>query len=358
MGRQRQRAFRRYERASLGCVLLGEQVVGSDCHRVGIGHVVERVGEGEAHTLDQVMEGVRALKAHAAEVEPLGYAQREERVHALGGRRTLPAVETSVVGVNWIDPRRFVRGHVVGGKPTADGLHEVAYLLGKRPLVEGVAAAFGDRSERLGQGGNLHNLAGGGRRAVQKQLVTGGASRQSRSASVPVVADDLRDGEPMLGVLDRGLQRVRQVHTAVTFEQRLPAAHGSRDGHRKRTLVGDASESHATELLKRRLAWRPPAGVESVQPFVFRRPDQGEQVSPDAGRVRLDNVERGGGCYGSVNGVAAPHKRSQARGGGERLRGGDHSVPGADVRSARCEVHFSFPLQGSCGVSEKLSRYR
>ena len=62
--------------------------------------------------------------------------------------------------------------------------------------------------------------------------------------------------------------------------------------------------------------------------------EQGEAVPADARGGRFGHIEGGGGRHGRVGSVAARGQDLQARGHGERLRGGDHAASAVDMRTA------------------------
>ena len=63
------------QRAALGGVVLGEQLLGGNIHHAGVGDIAVGVGEGQAHGLYEVVVGVGRLSSHRSDVESLGDVQ-------------------------------------------------------------------------------------------------------------------------------------------------------------------------------------------------------------------------------------------------------------------------------------------
>ena len=91
VGRGHHRLARVYQLPPLGRVFFGYKLRRRHVHHAGVGDVAIGVGEGQPHGLDQVVIGVRRLRAHRADVEALGDVQSLQRRDALAVGRAFPA---------------------------------------------------------------------------------------------------------------------------------------------------------------------------------------------------------------------------------------------------------------------------
>ncbi len=99
---------------------------------------------------------------------------------------------------------------------------------------------LGDQSERAGESGVAEDVAGP-RRVAAGQEARGGSRNlaQHGSRALPVVGDDLADGEPLLGVLDRRLEQLREVLRPEPLPQGRPAIDAARHRPAQRSMNRD-----------------------------------------------------------------------------------------------------------------------
>jgi hypothetical protein len=214
-----------------GKVRVVEHLLRRHFHRLALGNVAVRVGEGELHRLDLDVLRVRAVHREARHVEFLDDAKRDERGDALSVRRDLVQAETTVVAADRLDPFGLEAGEVaclhraaMGGREAFDRLRDLA-------PVEGLALRFSDEPQCARSRLEVEQLAHLGRPAPGQEAF--GKSRllaQLGRRRGPLLLHDDRHQVPALGDVDRRLEQVGERQLPDALGQRLPA--GDRARHR------------------------------------------------------------------------------------------------------------------------------
>ena len=191
------------------------------------------------------------------------------------------------------------------------------------PLVEPVAALFGDPPERARQGRVPERLARPGRSFLDQE---GGARLRIRAEHLhragPQPGGDLHHRKTVLGVPDRRGQIGSQGKLAEPLVHRRPAADGPRDRDRVYAAIGKlALHALAVEEIERHSRRRPPARVHPVQLVLLRQVHDGKEVAADAVRGGLHHALGRVGGDGGVHGVSAALEDLHRRLGGKGLAG-------------------------------------
>ena len=128
------------------------------------------------------------------------------------------------------------------------------------------------RSDRARPG--LRKIAPGRRRVSAGQVAggRGGDREQARFGLLPVVGDDLADGEPQVGVGDRRGEQLVPRPGAEPLAELVPAVDAP--GHRpaQRPVDGDRRQPLGAEQVDRRGPRRPAAGIEPDRAARSSRP--------------------------------------------------------------------------------------
>jgi hypothetical protein len=114
---------------------------------LGVGDPPITVGEGELLELDQGVQILGAVVAHAADVVGLGHLHQGQLGRALRVRRHDDERVVEIAGPQGLDPGRGVRGEVRGPEVSALGFDEGRQLSGEPPVVELGLLGAGDRLE-------------------------------------------------------------------------------------------------------------------------------------------------------------------------------------------------------------------
>ena len=123
--------------------------------------------------------------------------------------------------------------------------------------------------------------------------------------ALPIARDDRRDRIALLGVSNRGCERLRERDGAVLLQQLIPSR--ERAGHRHRL---DSARRHLLpSATEQRFARHERAGasarIDRDEPMLLRDPHRREHVAADTRHHRLGHGEHGRSGDGRVDGVAA-----------------------------------------------------
>jgi len=174
--------------------------------------------------------------------------------------------------------------------------------------------------------------------------------RRQPSRKAPVVGDPFRHREPVVRVVDCGLQRLLERHRAEPVQHLVPAPDGA--WHRCRQNTGRRHPGARAPVrripriaklvhMRQRLpARRLSAGIQGVELVLLRDVDDGEQVAANSDVHRLDQTQHRGSGHGGIDGVAASLQDVQARLCGQRLARGHHTVAAHDFGSMLREPPF------------------
>ncbi len=208
-------------------------------------------------------------------------------------------------------------------------------VFGHRSLVETIAALLGDLAQGLRQPRIAHLLAGLRGAAARKQhRIDIGLRRKAFGAFRPVEGDAVGDDVAFLGIADRRGQQLVERLAAVIGVDPAPGIDQAGIGHGV-----DAIGRHRIEALglipidDRPLRCTARAVIGDDLAAALRRIEQ-EPVAADAGRLRLDHREDGGGGDRRIDRVAAGLQRLDRRRARQRMRGGSRRFGDAERRSA------------------------
>ena len=219
--------------------------------------------------------------------------------------------------------------------------------LGDFSFVERVATALGQDAVGTGQVRVPEHRAGSGCFPSGQVDADGlGPRFQQRRGSRPVPRNDVRNGEPLLRVIDGRFQYLPQGHPSEAVEEAGPAVDATRDGPVQRTGIGDVFVSAAGVIVDRRPVGCPAARVEPGHPAAFGLPDDGEQVAADTAGHGFHHAEYRVDGDGGVNGVAAGLEDLDAGLGGQRLARGHHAPGRHDDRAPRAAVGVGIVSHG------------
>ena len=314
-------------------IWLGDQLGHGDPGEGGVGVIPGAIFVGELLGLDQDVEPLGGVRAHALEVVGLHQVEHLEHGDPLAVRRELPDVKAPVIRRDGLVPRRGMAREVLLGEQAADGLRVGDDGVGDLPFVVGVGPLGGEDAEGLRQPGVLEDLAGArGLSAGEERRRRARHLCQAAGRGAPGRGDQLADGETLLGIRDRRREQLRERPGAEPGAQRVPPADASGHRPRQRPLVGDLGEPLGLEEFERRCERGASAGIQAVQGLGLGVPDDGEQVAADAVGGRLDQAEDGIRGDRGVDGVAPVLQDADRRGGRQRLARRGHPVPRHDGR--------------------------
>ena len=251
-------------------------------------------------------------------------------------------------------------------QPAAVGAHEGVDLVDNLTAIKTVASLRRDELVGVGQRRVPENLTLGRRVPLLRQGFGGQAAgihaisleersgqmlaAQDRHVALPVEGDELAERKSLLGITDRGGEHLRQRQPAELRMKLGPAVDRARHADGQQAVGRDRGAVELCELglhlLVAESERRAAGGVEAVEFFRLRIPDDGEQVAADAAAHRLHQAQRGVGRDGGVDRRAAGLENIEAGLRRERLAGADHAVLRDDFRaggerSAGDAVHLS-----------------
>jgi hypothetical protein len=200
---------------------------------------------------------------------------------------------------------------------------------GQRAPIKGVRPLGRDQPERFGEVG-LHQPV-----AFRQRHAAGTEDRCSFGLDLgaAVIVDDIGgekavDAKAALGELDRRRHGVSQLFRAPAGERGVDAAQGARDADRE-SAGGGEGEGHwlalGREHVGARCRRRALARIDDEGLAGLGQMHQHEAAATDAGRLRLDHVERELHRGGGIDGVAALGQHACAGCRRGRMRGRDHA---------------------------------
>ena len=115
--------------------------------------------------------------------------------------------------------------------------------------------------------------------------------------------------------------------------ERFPPAHATRHGDRVDSCSRHVLKALLFQEIRGKLFGRPAARVESGELFRSGIPFDGEEVATHAVIHGLDDAHNGVGGNGGVRGGASPRQNLRPGLRGQRLAGGDDTLPGDHHRA-------------------------
>ena len=144
---------------------------------------------------------------------------------------------------------------------------------------------------------------------------------------LPGVADNLRHRKPVPGQLDSRSQHLSQAHRTVAFQQTAPPVQCPGHGDSVNPFFRHLPIAHFPVGFRGGGVRRPAAGIERLKFPAFCQVYQGEGVSPQPGRHRLNHIQRRRRGDGGIDGVASPPQHLHPGLRRQRLTGGHHAPP-------------------------------
>ena len=315
-----------------------------------VGEVGVPVGEGQFLGFHEAVQVRRRVVAQTRQVEPLEQVQHLEGHEPLRVRRDLEDLDAPVGGADRLHPERVVGGQVLAGHEAALRFHEFVDGVGDRAPVEDPRPLLGDAPEGACQVRRAEDLA-----VLRRPLAVHQVGRRRRRMPPqfprrrpPLLGDDLGHREPLFGVGDRRCEEFAERPGAEARREFVPAVERPGDGYDERPAPRHPVEAPGAHRLRGGLRAGPPGGVQAVEGPGLRLPVEREQVAADPAHHRLHHIQHRGGGEGGVHRVPAVAQDQQSGGGGQRLAGGDHPVPGEHRRPPQPGV-VRRPIRGLCG---------
>ena len=339
------------------------------------------VGKGELRALDDGVQVVGRVVAHALQVEAVEQAELLQEHRSLRPRTALVHIDPAEVDAARRLRRRTPRCHVVHGQQPgvllAAGVEqrvgdEADDALGDRTAVERVArrldAALAPAAGRL---------LGGHHRAQRRREVRvaeplahardaaagavdrrrGGIALQEQLRLVLGAAAEGRiDRKALFGQLYGGGQDVREAQAAETRHRARPSVQGRRHAGRQVAVTGNQVDAVLPAVVDGERRRRATHAADRERFALRRRIDEGRRLAADPVRVWLQQVQADAHRRRRVDGVAAPLHDVHAGRRGQIVPGRDHVAAGHDLRAGREVAHV--PSSFSLLRSERRPRHR
>ncbi len=243
-------------------------------------------------------------------------------------RRQLPDSVSLERDRDGLDPGRLLFFHVVQRQEPAECFDAIDDALSQWPAVDLAGPVRGDCFQGRRIIGVAEPLAGG--RCViavdQKSFSRPFIFFQQLSRGIPVARNDGRHREPAIGELDRRRECLGEREGAVAREERLPSGDGARHDDRFHAGVRHRRAATRDERFACHQGPRSPARIEPDELVVFRRPDDGEDVTAGPSHHGLDQPKDRRRSHGRVDGVSTVFQHSEPGSTRERLTRGDDAV--------------------------------
>ena len=289
---------------------------------LGIAHEPVTVPVGEARRLRLQVETLGAERIERREVETGQDVQHQQRDDALAVGRALVDVQVAVSGA---DRRHVVGargGEVVHRVQAAGRLQRSRHVGGDGPGVKGLAAAFGDGAQRIGERRLAVDFAGGERASPGQEYrprmrVRGELAGLAR----PHVGDHLVNRISVARVGDGGRERGAEPQPPVIAREQIPRRHGARNGDGVGGLETDLGDTLCAKALGGRRSGSASRAVEGDRRAAAAgRRIECENVAADSGRMGFDHRQHRGGGDGAVDRVAAGAQHVERGLGCRRVR--------------------------------------
>ena len=313
--------------APLGDERLGENCLRREREEVRVTGVPREIGVRELLRLDEQVQIRRGVMSQRFEIIGFEDLEHLEYRDPLIVRGQLPHPIALEVHRDRRHPRRRVFPEVVHRDESAKLLDAIHDALSERAPIQRGRPLGGDLTQRAGVVRIREPVAGLRRHAVAQEgrACARVAAKEVRLAR-PVSRDHGRDDEAIVGVADRGRDRLRERDRPVLVEQRLPAGERARDRDRLDATRDVRGAAAPQQLLACHQRTRAAARVERDQSFLFGAPEEREHVATDASHHRLDDGQHRRGGDRGVDRVAAVLEDVECRGRRERLARGRDAV--------------------------------
>lgn len=199
---------RRIWRAPLVEVVVRQQPLGADEHRVGIGDMGLDVRHAKLGRLDLEVLDVGAVRIEFFEIEPVENAQRDQSREALTVRRQFVDAIALEIHPERGDPFGRMRAKIVERQGPAVALRSGGDRLGEGAAIEGFALRRRDLFEGRRLFRTAENLAGTRRAPARHENLRKRAMAPQRLDLIaPLGGDDWRDREAVARVTDGGIEQ-------------------------------------------------------------------------------------------------------------------------------------------------------
>ena len=289
---------------------------------------------GQANGAQHRVDMLDAVARHLREVEAFEDAERQQVLERFAGWRRHMHGAAAIVGGDWVDPFDLHVMQIVHGEHAAQLLQPVDQFLAERAAIQRLRSLGRDRLEGLGEIGLLQDRADLRRAALDAVDVVGlegrrqgGVTAEFAAAALELLDVELDHRIAVARDLDRGREQLGELFGAVGADHLAPAAEIARraDGDRSAQKL-----FAVVELVERELARDRPHEGERAHALFLGNVDGGETLAREARHVGFDDVQRGGGRGGGIEGVAAVGQDARTGSGGQGMRRGHHSVPRCD----------------------------
>ncbi len=180
-----------------------------------------------------------------------------------------------------------------------------------------------------------HSPAAGPRSSVQK--VGGGSSGvllKDPDVTPPLAGDDGAYREPVFRDVDGRGQGLGQGEGPVLLQEGRPTGQGSRNGDGAGASVGNVVQPQGPDGVGGSQGTGSTAGIQTPQPLLPGRPEEGEDVTAHPRHVGLHHVQHGCRGDGGIEGVSTVLEDLQGSCRCQGLAGGRHPVGGIDRGSS------------------------
>ena len=219
------------ESGALRRVCLRQQALHRDFGEPGVGVVTIKIGVGQFHGLDLLVQLHRALRSASVRLERAHDVQHLERRHALAVGRKFVNLPAAIVDGNRLNPFRGKVGQIVQLHGSAERRRSAYDSLCDLALVKCVAPLLGNQPQsfahiRIGEpGAKFRSLAAGKKDSARFAVLL-----QLGFFSHPIVVHDLGDGVTVLSVVNCRSEEILPRQASEALVGLAPSFHGAGNG--------------------------------------------------------------------------------------------------------------------------------
>ena len=222
------------------------------------------------------------------------------------------------------------RGEIVERVTSPRGAEGGHHILGHRAFVKARPPVAGDGAQSFGMGGAAEQIAHG-RGLASGQVVPLAGALKAAGGFGPVEGDARRDRHAVLGIANRGGERVGQAEAPVVLRQAAERVDGTGDGHRLDVFGADGGLPAGAQRVGGQARGRAARSVQRDDLFGPGGFQQHEAVAADPAGLRLCQAQKDGACNSCVHRVAALLQDIDADLGSQRVRCRRHAVRCKDL---------------------------
>ncbi len=254
--------------------------------------VAIQVSIRQFHGLDLFVQLDRSLRAILVWSKVAHDVEHLKCGHALAVGWKFVNFPSAIIGGDRFDPFRGIINQIVElhrAVESGRGQHD---RFGDLTFVKSIAALLCNQVQSLGDIRIAELLAQGGRFAArQKHAARFLGLGQLGFVGNPVGLNNLRHRVAMLRVIDRGCEKVLPRQSSKTLVRLAPSFHHARHCDGLNTVLRHGGNSLLGQKFNGQLAWREPAGVESVKFAGLRVPIEQEEVAANSIHHGLGHAE-------------------------------------------------------------------